>query len=110
MILKNVELPIQKFANEDSAVTPIIFTDKQRELFRRLDEFYKIVNTQSAHSFRDIIYPFYTKNGKIVKDGELTLRKDQAFEKYGSVGKTNSDIGTYFGFFLILPIIILTMQ
>lgn len=129
MILKNVELPIQKFANEDSAVTPIIFTDKQRELFRRLDEFYKIVNnskaylssavlrggfvamspvsrqinpdwlSQSAHSFRDIIYPFNTKNGKIAKDGESVLQKDKAFEKYGSVGKTNSDIGIYFGFF-----------
>lgn len=104
--------------------TPYRLSDKQKELCRRLDEFYKIAlnnegitfsnifrgalytmdpirrnqnpdwMAQSAHSYRDILYPFY-RNG-------ADLKREKAFVKYGSSGKLgqlSADIGHYYGFF-----------
>jgi len=98
-------------------------SDKQKELCRRLDQFYKTAlnkegiapsesfrgalyamgpmhrrqnpdwMAQAAHSLRDILYPFY-KSGAIVK-------REDAFIQYGSAGNVDQldkSIGQYFGF------------
>ena len=102
---------------------PFRFSDKQKELCRRLDEFYKIAlnkegitplglfrgalyamdpmhrrqnpdwMAQAAHSLRDILYPFY-KSG-------ANVRREDAFIQYGSAGdidQLEKSIGQYFGF------------
>ena len=102
---------------------PIRLRDKQMELCRRLDQFYKnVLNkegitpsesfrgaiytmmpmhrrqnldwmAQAAHSLREILYPFY-KGRAIVKRGD-------AFIQYGSAGKVDQldkKIGQYYAF------------
>jgi len=127
--MKNGEKNIPN-ARSDSptAVSEIPFelSDKQKELCRRLDQFYKIAldnkgispssiyrgalyaispeqtrqnpdwMAQAAHSLREIIYPFYKKAAVAV------IKKGKAFKRYGSVGavdKLTEVIDHYYGFF-----------
>ena len=102
---------------------PFRLSDRQKELCRRLNQFFKITlnkedvapsllfhgalytmrpmhrrqnpdwMAQAAHSLRDILYPFY-KSGAIVK-------REGALIQYGSVGNVDQldkTIGQYFGF------------
>jgi hypothetical protein len=116
--------PIEKTDSQsaDSGI-PFELSDKQKELCRRLDQFYKIAldnkgispssiyrgalyaispdqirqnsdwMAQAAHSLRDIIYRFYKTTA--------VLKKDKAFKRYGSVGavdKLTEVIDHYYGF------------
>jgi hypothetical protein len=108
----------------DSGI-PFELSDKQKELCRRLDHFYKIAldnkgispssiyrgalyaispeqtrqnpdwMAQAAHSLREIIYPFYKSSAVAV------IKKGKAFKRYGSVGavdKLTEVIDHYYGF------------
>ena len=121
---KEINNPIAK-GNSPSANSEIPFelSDKQKELCRRLDHFYKIAldnksispssiyrgalyaispdqirqnpdwMAQAAHSLRDIIYRFYKTTA--------VLKKEKAFKRYGSVGavdKLTEAIDHFYGF------------
>jgi len=101
---------------------PVLLTEKQRELCRRLDELYASANkkdvrasnlfrgalysmqsevrkanpdwmAQTAHSLRDLIYPFYRSGAE--------NRKKDVFTQYGTAGDIDGlakRIGLHFGF------------
>lgn len=101
---------------------PVILNEEEKELCQKLDYFYKYYNlktkpsdlyqgaifvlrdelknnpdrfAQAAHSLREILYPFFSKQVHIVK-----FKKTQAFEKFGSVGFNllkKSDLGRLYG-------------
>jgi hypothetical protein len=119
--LNNINVANGSLLNQDGS--PFRLSDRQEELCRRLDKFYKIAlnkegiapselfrgalyamgpihrrqnpdwMAQAAHSLRDILYPFY-------KSRAIVNRKD-AFIEYGSAGNLDQlgkIIGQHFGF------------
>ena len=105
-----------------ASAQPVSLSEKQSEVCRRLDDFYAAAKredvrpsdmfrgalhsidplnrannpdwmAQAAHSFRELLYPFWESHGR--------LRKEKAFAEHGTVGDVGSltkSVGGYYGF------------
>lgn len=109
-------------SNDGNLLLPVKLRPEEEDLCKRLDGFYKFYKlnkkpsdyyrgaifaakkeiksnpdwlAQATHSFREILYPFFSHHNKKIKE-----RKIKAFEKFGTVGAKlvmEREIGAFWG-------------